>query len=104
MLGAVIVAAAEAIRGARGRTHSLVLDGEALTHTRGGRHIDTAGIDICGRRLARITLVTARMRSHAEERLRKALGDQLPPERCYPTVRAAVAARRAMRENPPAWR
>jgi anti-anti-sigma regulatory factor len=57
---------AEAIRGARSRTHSLVLDGEGLTH------IDSAGIEMLREtsralRADGITRVTARLRTRTEE-------------------------------------
>ena len=82
----------EAIRGAETPTHAVVIDAEALTH------IDTTGFKALkdlSRALERdgVSLVTARMRARVEERLVDLAGDEFPPERRYPTVRAAVDAR-----------
>ena len=82
----------EAIRGAETPTHAVVIDAEALTH------IDTTGLEALkdlSRALERdgVSLVTARMRTRMEERLVDLAGDEFPPDRRYPTVRAAVDAR-----------
>jgi len=82
----------EAVRGARGRTHTVVFDAEALTHA------DSAGVAAL-RELATtlaeddITLTIARAKSRVEDRLRDLLEVELPADRWYPTVRAAVEAR-----------
>jgi anti-anti-sigma regulatory factor len=72
---------AEAVRAAPTKTHTIVLDAEAMTH------VDTAGFDALDSLAATlerdgITIVYARLRPH--------LSDRLEPG--YPTVRSAVSA------------
>lgn len=81
----------EAIRGARTKPHTVVFDAEGVTH------VDLAGIDALRKlsqdlRDADIELVVARMKTRVEGRLGELAGDEFPPERCYPTVHAAVDA------------
>ncbi len=89
----------EAIRGAKEETQTVVFDAEALTH------IDSAGITAL-RDLATslanegITLTVARARTRLEERVRDLVGEDLPADRWYPTIRAAVEARSASTRRP----
>ncbi len=89
----------EAIRGAKEETQTVVFDAEALTH------IDSAGITAL-RDLATslanegITLTVARARTRLEERVRDLVGEDLPADRWYPTIRAAVEDRSARTRRP----
>lgn len=81
----------EAVRGARGPTHTVVFDAEALAY------IDATGADalagLAGAlRRDGITLVFARMKSHVEAQLGETAEKYFPPARRFPTVRAAVDA------------
>jgi len=90
---------AEAIRGARDRTHTLVLDAEGLAH------VDSAGIEALravSTSLEKdgIVLIVARMRSSLESKLQDALGAALPAQRYFPTIRAAVESRLTVEDDP----
>jgi SulP family sulfate permease len=81
----------EAIRGAEGTTQALVFDAEALVY------IDSTGLEALldlRHRLEEkgIVMVMARMKDAVQDQLEEAAGDEFSPERCYPTVRAAVEA------------
>jgi sulfate permease, SulP family len=83
----------EAIRGAEGETHALVFDAEALAY------VDTTGLEALldlFHALDRegIAMVMARMKAEVEQQLQEAAGEEFPPERCYPTVRAAAEGER----------
>ncbi|MGH3330886.1 MAG: SulP family inorganic anion transporter [Nocardioidaceae bacterium] len=78
----------EAIRGAPGETHAVVLDGEGLTH------VDSSGLDALADILASldgngIRFVVARLKAPVQRRLTDA---GFSPEQFQPTVRAAVDA------------
>jgi anti-anti-sigma factor len=83
----------EAIRAAEGETHALVFDAEALAY------IDSTGFEALldlfhGLEKEGIAMVMARMKAAVQDQLQEAAGEEFPPERCYPTVRAAVEAQR----------
>jgi high affinity sulfate transporter 1 len=89
---------AEAIRGIRG-THTLVLDAEGLAD------VDSAGIEALRAVTSSlekegIVLIVARMRSSLELKLQEALGGELPAQRYFPTVRAAVESRLTVENDP----